>query len=97
MQLFQAMRESKKGTSQKNILNIFQDAGSHKVNDNMAHKEKFSSMLSSYVMSDVIVKFRLSHAYVYHYTITSCACEFPSNKHIKEDSSIIDAPLEWDF
>ena len=83
--------------SQDNLLALLQDAGSQKVNDNTSCKEKFSSMLSSYVMSDVIVKFRLSHAYVYHYTITSCACEFPSNKHIKEDSSIIDAPLEWDF
>ena len=46
----------KKVTSQNNALDLFQDTGSCKANDNMLCKNKFSSVLSRHGMSDAIIK-----------------------------------------
>ena len=83
----------RKRASQENLLALLQDIGSHKVNDNMPRKEKFSSMLSNYGMNNVIVKSRVKQTEICYYTMALCACEFPSNKRRTGDSSTILATI----
>ena len=78
MRLFQARRASKKGMSQDNLLALLQDTGLCKVNDNMLHKEKFSSIVSSHGIKNIIVKSKLSQEDTYCYKVRLHACQFPS-------------------
>ena len=84
-----------KNILQDNILALLQDEGSYKVNDNMLHKEKFSSMLGSYDMNNVIIKSRVKQTIIYYCMITLHAHVVSSNNRRKGESSIITVPLEW--
>ena len=93
MGFFQARRESEKGMTQNNALNIFQHVGLLKVNDEMLCKEIFNSVLSSYGMSNSIVRSTSPQVSARCRMIALHACEFPSTKRKTGDSSVIDAPL----
>ena len=63
----------------------------------MLRKEKFSSALSKYGMSNAIFKSKLSQKSVHFCMITLHARDFILSNFRKGDSSIIAVPIKWYF